>query len=219
MSTKINFYKLYIYFILLIISMENNEEFDNTNDNILKEEKDYNMSDPNDKFFNDICAFYSSKNDKDVSLEYRRSYYYFPHGKRTIISDPNTIKRIFPEPQRNSIFLCFTNIFSSDSIFFIIILYLLVPVFFIQFLLLFIILCGKYKDASKKTQEEYFKYMEKREKIKKYYNLNNFINNYLNDISSMNYINKNGKDLMILILLPKMLIHHSKKKSIMNLME
>ena len=61
MWTKINFYKLYIYFILLIISMENNEEFDNINSISIKEVKGYNMSDPNDKFFNDICQFYSSK--------------------------------------------------------------------------------------------------------------------------------------------------------------
>jgi hypothetical protein len=177
--------------------MENKEEFGNKNIISKKEVKKYNMSDPNDKFFNDICQFYSSKNNTDVSLEYRRLYYYYPDGKRTIISDPNIIKKIFPEPQRNSIFLCFTNIWKGDSLFFILILYLLSPVFFIQFLFLFIILCGKYKDASKKTKEEYFNYMERRERIKKYYRAKDLIKNYINDINnSSTILNKKNKDII-----------------------
>ena len=175
--------------------MENNEEFDNINSISIKEVKGYNMSDPNDKFFNDICQFYSSKNNTDVSLEYRRLYYYYPKGNRTITRDPNTINQIFPEPQRNSIFLCFTNILKGDSLFFILILYLLFPVFFIQFLLLFIILCGKYKDASEKTQEKYFNYMERREKIKQYNNSKDLIKNYINDIHSSTYLNQKSKEI------------------------
>ena len=69
------FTRMLAIFILLIILIK----ADNTNytkeDILYKSEKQgFNISNPNDNFYNDICQYYSIKENKDVSLEYRRNF-------------------------------------------------------------------------------------------------------------------------------------------------
>lgn len=197
MWTKNIFFKLYIYFILLIISVKTDNTLDKSNNTLFEDLQAYNMSDPNDKFFNDICTPYSSINGTDVSLEYRRSYYYYPNGIRQIITDKNILNKIFPEPRRNSIFLCFDDIFIVDSLFLIVIVYLLFPIFFILSVILAIIVCGNYKYASEKTREEYFIYMKRREMKKNILKKREIIKNYIKNIASTNSMNNNNNNTNI----------------------
>ena len=189
MWKKFIFLKIFIYINILIISINcENDNIVNYKNNIY-----YNMSNPEDAFFNDICIYFSSENKTDVSLEYRRRYYYYPNGKQHIINNPDFLKITFPKPKRNNIFLCFNNYFiREDSLSLIITLYIILPVFFFQFVGLIIYLSGKYRNASEKTQEEYFKYM-KNKQIKQYlFRGRYFMKGYINKFQSTSNINDNN---------------------------
>ena len=94
-------------------------------------EHGYNIKDPNDIFFNDICSIFYSNNKRDVSLEYRRKYFYFPNYERIILNE-TLIKEIFPDIKRNSIFSCFKHHLPIKIIPFNLALYIVTILFFIQ---------------------------------------------------------------------------------------
>ena len=189
MWKKFIFLKIFIYINILIISI--NCENDNITN--YRNEFYYNMSNPEDAFFNDICKYFSSENKTDVSLEYRRRYYYYPNGKQHIINNPDLLNKIFPKPKRNNIFLCFNNYFlSDDSLALIITIYIILPVFFFQFVGLIIYLSGKYKYVSEKTQEQYFNYMKNKEMKQHSCRRNYFMKGYINKNASTSNINDNN---------------------------
>ena len=180
------FTRMLAIFILLIILIK----ADNTNytkeDILYKSEKQgFNISNPNDNFYNDICQYYSIKENKDVSLEYRRKYYYYPNGQQLTIDNEYKLDKIFPKANRENVFLCFNQNFNiiyilnlNKALFF------LLPFFIFQMIILNVLICGRYIDASDKTPEEYFEYF-KRKKIKKIYN-----NDLVFKISSIDNINQ-----------------------------
>ena len=65
----------------------------------------FNITNPNDRFFNDICYSFTSEKGKDVSLQYRQKYYYFPYDGKEF--DDKDLKSIFKQPLRNSFYKCF----------------------------------------------------------------------------------------------------------------
>ena len=79
MSTK-------IILIILIFQISYSQSDGNRQKNIddlitLGKKQGYNFTNSKDKFYYDICQRFTSDTKKDVTLEYRRKYYYFPEQK------------------------------------------------------------------------------------------------------------------------------------------
>ena len=105
---KFSLLKIILKLFLLIIAIKSDNITD-PNEKIIKlsEEQGYNIRIPEDKFFNDICQYFSSENNTDVSLEYRRKYYYYPNGKQLVITNNYRLNQVFSEPIRNNIYSYF----------------------------------------------------------------------------------------------------------------
>ena len=181
---KFSLLKIILKLFLLIIAIKSDNITD-PNEKIIKlsEEQGYNIRMPEDKFFNDICQYFSSENNTDVSLEYRRKYYYYPNGKQLVITNNYRLNQVFSEPIRNNIFSCFKNYLTINYLYINITLYFIVIIFLFQFSILMLFLCGKYRSASEKTPEEYINYINKNKKkclFRKSLLKNKiFINNYI----------------------------------------
>ena len=203
MKEKYDLLKYILYFILLIIITKSDDNIDandndsNYNNSIIidAEKQGFNLQKPEDIFFNDICKYYKSENGKDVTLEYRRKYYYYPNGDQLIILNYNELNKIFPVPKRNNIFLCFYYFLNIGSLFYLnISFFIFFPILVFQITGLLIFLCGKYKIASEKTPELYNEYIKRKNKKKLFNNLNNIVYNInsLNNINTTNNINENN---------------------------
>ena len=83
----------------------------------------YDLTNPNDDFFLDICQSFNYHK-KDVSLDYKRKYFFFPKNK--------DITYNFIHPKRNSTHLCFWEFFDISIIYKNIAFLILIPLFFIQ---------------------------------------------------------------------------------------
>ena len=181
---KFSLLKIILKLFLLIIAIKSDNITD-PNEKIIKlsEEQGYNIRIPEDKFFNDICQYFSSENNTDVSLEYRRKYYYYPNGKQLVITNNYRLNQVFSEPIRNNIYSCFKNYLTINYLYINITLYFIVIIFLFQFSILMLFLCGKYRSASEKTPEEYINYINKNKKkclFRKSLLKNKiFINNYI----------------------------------------
>ena len=81
--------------------------------NIIKIANDYgfDLTNPEDDFFHDICLHFRYIK-KDITLNYRRNYYFFPKNK-----DPYNKKLIFQIPKRNNTNECFNSNNSFSSLF------------------------------------------------------------------------------------------------------
>ena len=159
---------LFLYLSCLLIEKINTQQSPNQNDENIKENykiiddcdyQGYNITDSNDKFFNDICSIYQSKKKKDVTLQYRRKYYYFSTDYKRIILNETLIKDVFPEIKRNNIFTCFKSYLSIKVIGKNLVL-LLVNIFFPLQITLFIFILINYTDASRNTPESFFNYIK-----------------------------------------------------------
>ena len=137
----------------------------------------YNITNPNDRFFNDICFSFTSEKGKDVSLQYRRKYYYFLNdGKESL--DDKDLKTIFKQPLRNSFYKClfnkkkikFTSMYLSLIIF--------LPLFFLQQALLAINVFTGYTISLKYTPIQKNRLISKKNNNQINKNINN------NDVSS-----------------------------------
>ena len=84
---------------------------------------------------------------KDVTLQYRRKYYYFSTDYKQIILNETLIKDVFQEIKRNNIFTCFKSYLSIKVIGKNLVL-LLVNIFFPLQITLFIFILINYTDAS-----------------------------------------------------------------------
>ena len=181
---KFSLLKIILKLFLLIIAIKSDNITD-PNEKIIKlsEEQGYNIRIPEDKFFNDICQYFSSENNTDVSLEYRRKYYYYPNGKQLVITNNYRLNQVFSEPIRNNIYSCFKNYLTINYLYINITLYFIVIIFLFQFSILMLFLCGKYRSVSEKTPEEYINYINKNKKkclFRKSLLKNKiFINNYI----------------------------------------
>ena len=149
MEEKINFWKLF-FFCLLITEIKGSDK------NIIEisEDQGYDITNPEDDFFNDICMTFSSENNTDVTLEYRRKYYYYPNYKQKIITNNKLLKKIFSEPKRNNILSCFTYFIKNNIVFdnlaFIVMIIIL---FLFQCFLFAFFLFGKIKMHQKELQK------------------------------------------------------------------
>ena len=102
--------KITIIFLINILKIALGIEFDNNKKAIiaLKASKmGYNLQNYKDDFYYDICLPYSY-NKMDVTLEYRRKYFFFPERKINI--------NVFSYPKRNDTISCFGEYFEAKSI-------------------------------------------------------------------------------------------------------
>lgn len=114
------------FFLINILKITLGIEFDNNKKAllILKASRlGYNLQNNNDVFYYDLCLPYSY-NKKDVTLEYRRNYFFFP--------DKNKNKNAFYYPKRNDTIKCFTEYFDVKNIFTSASFYILISLVFYQ---------------------------------------------------------------------------------------
>lgn len=162
---KKTYFLLYL-FILLIVRI-NPQENMNPNIEIIDYclEQNYNISEPKDDFFNDICSVFYSNNKRDISLEYRRKYYYYPNYERRIILNETLLKEEFPNIKRDNIFACFNHYWDINIIIYNLIFFITVIIFLFQMTaFIFFIFIGSYKDASENSKENYLIYTDNKKK-------------------------------------------------------
>ena len=161
--------KTYFFLCLfnLLIVRINPQENMNYNTEIIDYclEQNYNISDVKDDFFNDICSIFYSKNKRDITLEYRRKYYYYPNYERKIILNETLLKEEFPNIKRDSIFSCFNHYWSLNIIINNLIFFVTIIIFLFQITsYIFFIFIGSYKDASVNNIENYLIYIDNKKK-------------------------------------------------------
>ena len=89
----------------------------------------YDLTNPNDEFYIDICIAFSD-NKKDVTLDYRRKYFFFPKY--------NDSKNKFIYPRRNDTKSCFFMYFEIKNFFSNLAFYIIFPLFLFQFIMVLI---------------------------------------------------------------------------------
>ena len=101
------FFKLLYFMSIITLELSQKVDFDSQNLIKLKAHKEgYDLTNPNDNFFLDICLPYSYRS-KDVTLEYRQKYFFFPKKKEQIAYK-------FSSPKRNNTYSCFSQYFKIN---------------------------------------------------------------------------------------------------------
>ena len=106
----------------------------------------YDLTNPEDYFFHDICLQFRYIK-KDLTLDYRRIYYFFPNKERYSSTNSTTI---FQRPIRNNSNECF-NENNSINLFSNVAFPCFLLIFIIQFSLLIVVLILKKRDSLKNT--------------------------------------------------------------------
>ena len=195
------FSNIYLFLLitnLLIINVDC-ESYPYSNDDIINFclAQDFNITDPKDEFFNDRCSIFYSDTKRDVSLEYRRKYYYYPNNDKAIL-DETTIKTIFPEIKRNSILSCFKHYFNIKTMVYNLTVYFILIIFSMQITSFILLLTKGYKTASQNNPEAYINYMNYKkfglDKIKESNSNGKNINNGFNPLNEETKISNKSKD-------------------------
>ena len=139
--------KMKIILILSLLKITLFQEI-KTNLDIVKmaREYGYNLRDPEDIFFHDICH-YIREFKKDITLDYRRKYYFFP----SVINDKINLKLISKTPIRNNSNYCFTSNNSFSNLFINIAFLCFFPLFIVQFTLIFMSILLRTRDSMNNT--------------------------------------------------------------------
>ena len=209
MSKKIHIFLTLILIIIFVVKVDSEENSDEPNKIIdYCSEQGYNITNPNDKFFNDICSVFYSKKKKDVSLEYRRKYYYYTNSNEStqILLNTTEINEEFPEYKRNNIFFCFKHNLSFWLIVYNISIYIIVLIFIVQMVSFIFLFIGDYENASKNDKSRYLNIVKNKKKKpkkvkqeKKVISVNNeenpIENNKTNGFSPLNEETKNNLDI------------------------
>lgn len=126
-------YLIKIFFLLNLLKTTHLQESDTKESIIIMRarKEGYDLTDPEDEFFLDVCLSYSY-NDKDVTLDYKRKYFFFPNNKGSNIK--------FQNPIRNKTSSCFFDYLEYEYLFKNLSFYFLFPIFTCQFILLIITL-------------------------------------------------------------------------------
>ena len=139
-------FKFKIFIILIILKISLFQE-GITKPNLIEKGKEYghDLTDPEDNFFHDICLNFRYIK-KDLTLDYRRKYYFFPSN----INNPLNLKLLNQRPIRNNSNDCLLSN-SASGLFSNITFLCFFPIFLIQFLLLSYVLILKLKDSINNT--------------------------------------------------------------------
>jgi len=209
MSKKIHIFLTLILIIIFVVKVDSEENSDEPNKIIdYCSEQGYNITNPNDKFFNDICSVFYSKKKKDVSLEYRRKYYYYTNSNEStqILLNTTEINEEFPGYKRNNVFFCFKHNLSFWLIVYNISIYIIVLIFIVQMVSFIFLFIGDYENASKNDKLRYLNIVKNKKKKpkkvkqeKKVISVNNeenpIENNKTNGFSPLNEETKNNLDI------------------------
>ena len=125
-----------------------------------------NLSDENDPFFHDICVNLNKLVDKDITLDYRRKYYFYKKYANKQIN--------FQRPLRNNSNDCFM-INNSFEVTFSNLGMIIVGIVSVQIILIFMILIKKFSGSFNNTPNE--KLLQINKKNKKTKNIKNENNN------------------------------------------
>lgn len=136
----------------------------------------YDLTNPEDSFFNDICLRFDYIK-KDLTLEYRRNFYFFPDKQNNIIT--------FQRPKRDNIKDCFSKSSSFSSVFLNYTIYFFFPIIVLQVILILVSLIWRYKDSTNNTPYLKLKRQNKLDNAKDLQNENN------TNASETNNFNKN----------------------------
>ena len=135
---------------VLILSLLNILIFQEDENNmtliLMAKKNGYDLTNPEDLFFHDICRHFRYIK-KDITLDYRRKYFYFPKYKNDILS----IKLINQIPLRNNPFKCFQSTNSLLSLFTNIGFLSFLPLFIIEFLILLMSIFIKLDSSARNT--------------------------------------------------------------------
>ena len=130
--SKFNLLKLFFLMNLLKSNLFHDKTSSEVSHIILKASNfGYDLTNPYDEFFIDICIAFSD-NKKDVTLDYRRKYFFFPK-----YSDS---KNKFIYPRRNDTKSCFLMYFEIKNFFSNLAFYVIFPLFLFQFIMVLIAL-------------------------------------------------------------------------------
>ena len=106
----------------------------------------FELTEPEDLFFHDICRHFRYIK-KDLTLNYRRKYYFFPKNKNDILS----VKLINQIALRNNSNMCFQSNNSFLNFFTNIVFLCFFPLFIIQFVILLVSIFLKLDNSAKNT--------------------------------------------------------------------
>ena len=198
-SYLISILLLFNLFNLLKINHSQELDFNNNTIIVLKAQKQgYNLSNTNDEFFVDICSNYSY-NKKDITLDYRQHYFFFPQNK--------SITYQFLYTKRNSTYLCFLDFFDFNNFFSNLAFYFIFPLFLFQISILSVVLLisldkplyntpFKKKEMQQKYKNKCFLCKKYNERKKNFTKLNSETNNIEID-NSINKFNETEKGLNV----------------------
>ena len=148
----------------------------------------FDLTNPEELFFHDICRYFRYIK-KDITLNYRRKYLFFPKNKDNILS----IKLINQIPLRNNSNKCFNSNNSFLSLFTNIAFISFLPLFIIQFLILLMTIFLKLDGSVKNTP--FRKIEKKRLNIQNNKNIGSAYSEFIPEVD----INQKykGKDLIL----------------------
>ena len=139
---NIKFTSLEIFILIIFIPFCNSE--DNKKEDYLiielAHKQGYDLTNPTDPFFINICRTFTSENKKDVSLEYRRKYYYYPVNNKQTPTDNN----IFKPPIKNAYYKCISDDKSIPSPLKNFSLLILIPIVIAQILITLLFIINNY---------------------------------------------------------------------------
>jgi hypothetical protein len=141
--------KRIFFFLICLLKLALFQEMKKDIDLINKaKEYGYDLRNPEDPFFHDICTTFKEIK-KDITLEYRRKYYFFPIKKNSLID----LKLISQAPKRNNSNYCFTINNSFLGFFHNVVIICFLPMFILQFSLLLVCLLFRISDSIKNTPQ------------------------------------------------------------------
>ena len=124
----------------------------------------FDLRDPDDDFFHDICLRFDYIK-KDLTLEYRRNFYFFPENKNKNIT--------FQRPKRSNIKDCFFKKSSMSSVFTNYTIFIFFPLIVLQTLLVIAIIFWNYRDSTKNTPYMKLNLQKKLGNVKDFHNESN----------------------------------------------
>ena len=121
-------------FFISLLTLSYSETLKSIQNSLLKQEAlkyGFDLTNPDDNFFLDICIQFAY-NDKDLTLEYKQKYFFFPKNSYENI--------IFRSPKRNNFLSCFLDAFEFKFLFYNMSFLIQFPLLIIELILLLFVI-------------------------------------------------------------------------------
>ena len=155
----------FLYFLIILTSSFSQDIESSEKESIIKSalQNGYNLSNSNDDFFLDLCIHFTYS-EKDVTLEYRQKYFYFPNNSDSLTN--------FTNPKRNNTLSCFSSYLDIKYVLINIAILIQFPLFIYQLTALLVALYINPENIFLKEPE---KQVKKNLKGNKYKNATQFV--------------------------------------------